>query len=487
MDTDRLSEGASATSGLSISSFVNQDTDSGMSTTISESDKEHKCNSSDQVIMPRDGKGYDDNSTNMLKKGNNGDDCLVFSPKCGADEDKHKRRNSMPISKNGTACEGNHKSAAINPKNDGICSKQIDGKIVALISPSKFQREDGRVVMAWVSEDPDVPKGCYVYDKQSMEITLLPEDHDDTVNLREAIEEWVKVSHEDASSFAEAQSQMTTPKHAKANGVQDHQAEPHDKITQSGVDQAFKEDQHQSTARSRQFGASGNHASESSVKHHTKSSASDTNTSRSSEKGHINAKEITDAITSGVIRALKKSGTQIDGLPGQPQDSGNAQESCSNSKAGGNCCGDVSHKERRHKTCNAPQMSSGNAGPRLDQDKKSRRFKGKCNYCGKKGHKKQDCRMFKKAQGGNSGNGDSGCDDEDAPWYKIRDDPTKTTMERNGRTYKWCRKCQAWRFHDGGGHDAWAERQKNRQNLKFAEAAEAKGTRQDDVPYSDLE
>ena len=45
------------------------------------------------------------------------------------------------------------------------------------------------------------------------------------------------------------------------------------------------------------------------------------------------------------------------------------------------------------------------------------------------------------------------------------------SKERNGRTYTWCSKCNAWRFHDASTHDEWAKHQKAREEKKANESA----------------
>ena len=144
------------------------------------------------------------------------------------------------------------------------------------------------------------------------------------------------------------------------------------------------------------------------------------------------------AIKSSVTEALKQGGFQ------PKQKSGNSSGGGESSGSGG---GD-----------------SGNGNER------NNRFKGKCDYCGKDGHKKKNCRKLKADQKNGTVNGNSD-DGDDKPWYLVRGDPSKTTMERRGRTYKWCKKCKAWRFHDGSGHDAWAARQRDRPTTAAAAMA----------------
>ena len=49
-------------------------------------------------------------------------------------------------------------------------------------------------------------------------------------------------------------------------------------------------------------------------------------------------------------------------------------------------------------------------------------------------------------------------------WYKTpptSGDPETATMTKNNRLYKWCSKCQSWRFHHAKDHDAWLACQKS--------------------------
>ena len=97
-------------------------------------------------------------------------------------------------------------------------------------------------------------------------------------------------------------------------------------------------------------------------------------------------------------------------------------------------------------------------------------FDGICHYCQKKGHKAKDCRKKKADMGktrhpnasngdktsGNNGNGGSG-----KKWWKVppTGDPATATKKKGNRLYKWCSKCQSWRFHHAKDHDAWLARQ----------------------------
>ena len=47
-------------------------------------------------------------------------------------------------------------------------------------------------------------------------------------------------------------------------------------------------------------------------------------------------------------------------------------------------------------------------------------------------------------------------------WYLDPPKDGKTERKRFGKTYKWCKICKSWRFHDASGHDKWKERQEQR-------------------------